>query len=215
MTAIAIDGPAGAGKSTLARAVAEALGWDYVDSGAMYRAVGLAALDEDIRLEDEDAVGALAERVNITNDGRVTILDGVDVSERIRSPEVSRAAALVARAPRVRAALVARQRAQADGGNVVMEGRDIATHVLPDADVKVFLTASLDERARRRAHDLGAPDDEFPQVRAQVSARDEADETRTESPLVRDAGATVIDSTNKSLDELVTEVTALAQRVVR
>ena len=215
MTALAIDGPAGAGKSTVARAVADALGWAYVDSGAMYRAVGLAALDKRIPLDDSAALGALAARLDITNDGRVTMLDGVDVSDRIRTPDVSRAAALVARVPEVRAALVARQRGQAAAGDVVMEGRDIGTQVLPDAEVKVFLTASLEERARRRAHDLGVADDEFPQVRAQVSARDEADETRAASPLVRAPDAIVIDTTNKELPEVVAEITKLAATVSR
>src|SRR5947207_5141940 len=150
---IAIDGPSGAGKGTVARAVASKLGYRHVDSGAMYRAVGWAALRHGIPLDDEDAIAALAaaSSIDVTTD-RVTI-DGVDVTRAIRTPEIDRAAAAVARLPKVRAVLVDRQRALGGGGAIVMEGRDIGTVVFPRADVKIYLDATPEERARRRAAD--------------------------------------------------------------
>ena len=150
---IAIDGPSGAGKGTVARAIATELGYRHVDSGAMYRAVGWKALHDGVPLDDEQAVTALAEqsRVEITST-RVTI-DAVDVTREIRTPEIDRAAASVACLPRVRSILVERQRQMGAAGGIVMEGRDIGTVVFPDADVKIYLDASPEERARRRAHD--------------------------------------------------------------
>jgi cytidylate kinase len=215
MTALAIDGPAGAGKSTVARAVADALGWDYIDSGAMYRAVALAALDAGIDLDDADAISDLAESVTVSNDGNVTTVEGVDVSDRIRSPEVSAAAAIVARYPRVRKALVNVQRDAAERSPVVMEGRDIGTKVFPDADVKVFLTAALDERARRRARDLGAPDEELATVREQISDRDDTDVNRATAPLVEAPDAVVIDTTDKTISEVVEAIVSLVEQVSR
>lgn len=215
MTAVAIDGPAGAGKSTVARAVADALGWDYVDSGAMYRVVALAALDEGIPLDDERAVAALARRSDITNDGLVTTLDSRDVSDRIRAPKVSRAAAKVARHPEVRGALLDQQRLLAERRNVVMEGRDIGTKVLPDAQIKVFLTASLDERAKRRALDLGVGEGEVAEVKRDIEMRDTADETREAAPLVQAPDAVIIDTTDLSIDEVVAEITALVDKARR
>src|SRR3979409_2499717 len=150
---IAIDGPSGAGKGTVARAVAGELGYRHVDSGAMYRAVGWKALAAGVPLEDEGAGPAAAERARtgVTSE-RVTI-DGIDVTRAIRTPEIDRAAAGVARLPRVRAVLVDRQRLMGAGGGIVMEGRDIGTVVFPDADVKLYLDATPEERARRRATD--------------------------------------------------------------
>ena len=150
---IAIDGPSGAGKGTVARAVASELGYRHVDSGAMYRAVGWRAIRDGVSLEDEAAVAALAERSQIDVSNKHVTIDDVDVTRAIRTPEIDRAAAAVARLPRVRLVLVERQRQLAASGAIVMEGRDIGTVVFPNADVKVYLDASPDERARRRAND--------------------------------------------------------------
>jgi CMP/dCMP kinase len=148
---IAIDGPAGAGKSTVASGVAGELGFTYLDSGAMYRCVALAALQGDADLDDGEAVGALAEGLAIDFDGRRVLLDGDDVSDEIRDPRISAAASRVSVHPRVREAMVARQRALISAADYVAEGRDIGTVVSPDSPLKVFLTASDEERARRRA----------------------------------------------------------------
>ena len=150
---IAIDGPSGAGKGTVARAIANELGYRHVDSGAMYRAVGWKALRDGVPLEDEAAVAALAERARIDVTGTHVTIDGIDVTRAIRTPEIDRAAAGVARLPRVRSVLVERQRRMAIDGGIVMEGRDIGTVVFPGADVKLYLDASPEERARRRAND--------------------------------------------------------------
>ena len=150
---IAIDGPSGAGKGTVARAIAAHLGYHHVDTGAMYRAVAWKALHEGLPLDDETAMGALAERVFIEATDGVVRIDGQDVVHAIRTPEIDRAAAAAARLPSVRAALVACQRKLGEGGRVVMEGRDVGTVIFPRADVKIFLDASPDERARRRASD--------------------------------------------------------------
>ena len=152
---IAIDGPAGAGKSTVARGVAEALGFTYLDSGAMYRCVALAALERGVELDDGEALGELARGLELELDGGSVRLDGRDVSEAIREPEVSAAASRVSVHPAVREAMVARQRELIDSGRYVAEGRDIGTVVSPDAPLKVFLTASESERARRRAAETG------------------------------------------------------------
>ncbi len=210
---IAIDGPSGAGKGTVARAVATALGYRHVDSGAMYRAVGWKALARRVAPDDEDAVAALAAASHIeVGEPRVTI-DGEDVTRAIRTPEIDRAAAAVARLPRVRAILVERQRRLGAGGRIVMEGRDIGTVVFPTADVKIYLDAAPEERARRRAAD---PAHSGPTVVAEVvtqlAARDELDRTRIASPLQAAADAIVIDTTGKPVDEVVREVLAIVQR---
>jgi cytidylate kinase len=193
---IAIDGPAGAGKSTVARAVADALGFTYLDTGAMYRAVALARLRG---LENPD-VGF--------EDGRVT-LDGEDVSGLIRTPEVSEESSRVAAEPEVRERMVARQRELMSDGDWVAEGRDIGSVVAPDAEVKVFLTADPEERANRRARELGAdPRD----VLRDVRARDERDSTRAASPLTRAPGAEELDTTGLTIDEVVDRIVGLARR---
>lgn len=209
---IAIDGPSGAGKGTVARAVAAELGYRHVDSGAMYRAVGWKAIQENAALEDEDAVAELAERSRITVSPTVVTIDGSDVTRAIRTPEIDRAAAAVARLPRVRAVLVERQRQIGDGGGIVMEGRDIGTVVFPAADVKIYLDAEPGERARRRAAD---PAHSGPVAVAEVAtaltARDEIDRTRTASPLYAATDAIVVDTTGKSIDEVVEEVLAVVR----
>jgi len=199
---IAIDGPAGAGKSTVARAVARALGFTYLDSGAMYRCVALAAL------ERAAEPAALAPGLAISLGDRV-LLDGRDVTEAIRAPEVSEAASRAAADPDVRRALVVKQRELLAGGDWVAEGRDIGTVVAPDAAVKVFLTADPAERARRRAAELGA---DVGVVAAEQSIRDARDATREHSPLESAPEATVLDTTGMSLEDVVGHVVALAGR---
>lgn len=198
---IAIDGPAGAGKSTVARAVAERLGFTYLDSGAMYRVVALAS----IRMGAEPA--AIAASLLIELDPGTVSLNGEDVTGLIRTPEVSEAASRAAADPQVRSAMVAEQRRLMSSGDWVAEGRDIGTVVMPDAAVKVFLTASPQERARRRAAELGV---DPATVLAEQTLRDERDRTREVSPLMRAEGAVELDTTSLSLDEVVERIVALA-----
>lgn len=204
---IAIDGPSGAGKGTVARAIAEQLGYRHVDSGAMYRAIGWKAIETGVPLDQEDAVAALAARSRMTVAPTAVTIDGTDVTRAIRTPEIDRAAAAVARLPRVRTVLVERQRQMGEGGGIIMEGRDIGTVVFPDADVKIYLDAAPEERARRRATD---PAHSGPVVAAEVAtaltARDEIDRTRTASPLYAAPDAIVVDTTGKSVDEVVKDV---------
>jgi cytidylate kinase len=197
---IAIDGPAGAGKSTVARAVAERLGFTYLDTGAMYRCVALAWLGH-----GGDPV-ALAERVRIELGADIR-LDGVVVTTAIRTAEVSEAASKVAAEPGVRRALVAQQRRLLASGDWVAEGRDIGTVVRPEAEVKVFLTASPRARAERRAAETGA---DVEVVLAEQLVRDERDAGRDDSPLKPAAGSVELDTTGLPLDEVVERVTALA-----
>ena|SRR5688572_24689577 len=205
---IAIDGPSGAGKGTVARSVASELGYRHVDSGAMYRAVGWKALRSGVLLDDEAAVARLAEASVIhVGPDRVTV-DGHDVTRAIRTPEIDRAAAAVARLPQVRLVLVARQRELGENGGIVMEGRDIGTVVFPHADVKIYLDASAEERARRRAADpahTGGPT-AVAEVATLLTERDRLDSTRTTSPLYAAADAIVVDTTGKSIDAVVAEV---------
>src|SRR5436305_6629015 len=210
---IAIDGPSGAGKGTVARAVARELGYRHVDSGAMYRAVGWKALQDGVALDDEAAVTAVAEGARIELSSTAVTVDGRDVTRAIRTPEIDRAAAAVARLPRVRAVLVERQRQMGAGGAIVMEGRDIGTVVFPNADVKVYLDAAPEERARRRANDpahSGGPA-AVADVKTLLAERDRIDQTRKASPLYAAADAVVVDTTGKSVEEVVREVL----RVVR
>jgi CMP/dCMP kinase len=214
---IAIDGPSGAGKGTVAQAVASQLGYRHVDSGAMYRAVGWKALRDSISLEDETAVARLAEASSVLiGPDRVTI-DGHDVTRAIRTPDIDRAAAAVARLPRVRAVLVGHQRKLGENGGIVMEGRDIGTVVFPRADVKIYLDASPEERARRRAADpahSGGPT-AVAEVATLLTERDRLDSTRTTSPLYAATDAIVIDTTGKSIDAVVAEVLAIVRERVR
>lgn len=211
---IAIDGPSGAGKGTVARAVSKKLGYRHIDTGAMYRAVGWKALHDGLALEDEASVATLAEVANLVVEDGVVAVDGHDVTRAIRTPEMDKTAAAVARLPRVRAALVARQRAIGAQGGVVMEGRDIGTVVFPDATVKVYLDASAEERARRRANDTAHSGGVAGQaaVAAALEARDRSDTTRTASPLTVAPDAVVIDTTDVPVDEVVRRVLDLVQR---
>ncbi|HSZ13522.1 MAG TPA: (d)CMP kinase [Solirubrobacteraceae bacterium] len=214
---IAIDGPAGAGKSTVARTLARELGFTYLDSGAMYRCVALAALERDRGTlpERPGALGDLAWACTIELGdapsgvaGQVR-LDGRDVGEAIRAPEVSEAASVVAGDATVRAALVAKQRELIARGDWVAEGRDIGTVVAPDAELKVFLTADPRERARRRAIELGA---DVETVLAEQLMRDERDSTREHSPLEAAPDAVMLDTSGLSVDEVVAQIAALARK---
>jgi len=205
---IAIDGPSGVGKGTVARAIAIELGYRHVDSGAMYRAVGWKAIRDGVSIEDDAAVAALAEGARIDISSTHVTIDGIDVTRTIRTPEIDRAAAGVARVPRVRSVLVGQLRQMGIHGAIVMEGRDIGTVVFPDADVKVYLDASPDERARRRANDpahTGVPA-AVSEVATLLTQRDEIDRTRAASPLYAAQDAVVIDTTGKSVSTVVDEV---------
>jgi cytidylate kinase len=221
---IAIDGPAGAGKSTVARALAAQLGFTYLDSGAMYRCVALAALERGggALPERPGALGEVARAAVIElgrrpprsvaastgPEPRRVLLDGRDVTEEIRTPEVTEAASIVAADPTVRDALVAKQRELIAEGDLVAEGRDIGTVVAPDAALKVFLTADPHERARRRAAQLGADVDT---VLAEQTMRDERDSTRAHSPLQAAPGAVVLDTSGLGVDEVVQRIAELAR----
>ncbi len=200
---VAIDGPAGAGKSTVARAVARGLGFTYLDSGAMYRCVGLLSLAAPA---EEPSTLARAARVEL---GERVLLDGRDVSEEIRTPEVSEAASRIAADPEVREALVAKQRELIATGDWVAEGRDIGTVVAPEAELKVFLTAEPRERARRRASELGGAHPET--VLAEQTLRDERDSTREHSPLRPAPGAVTLDTTGLGVDDVVERIVSLAR----
>jgi len=203
---IAIDGPAGAGKSTVARALAERLGFTYLDSGAMYRSVALAVLRAGADVDDGLAVGDIARSLEIGFDaGRVT-LDGEDVSEAIRAPEVTEAASRVSVHPRVREAMVGRQRGLMAAGGWVAEGRDIGTVVAPQAELKVFLTASDDERARRRAEESG---EHVVDVRAAQAERDYRDTEREHGALRLADGAVRLDTTGLELGGVVDRIVEL------
>lgn len=211
---VAIDGPVGAGKSTVAMAVARRLGYRYLDTGAMYRSVAWLALQRHIDLNGEAAVAAMAGEMRIEfvqRNGQRVLVDGTDVTEAIRSTEVSAGASIVSVYPEVRKAMVALQRRMGAEGGVVMEGRDIGTVVFPDAEVKVFLDASPEERARRRYREMqakGAQVD-FEELRRAEEERDRRDSTRAHSPLRRAEDAVVIDSTGRSIDEVVEQIVAL------
>jgi cytidylate kinase len=205
---IAIDGPAGAGKSTVARAVAERLGFTYLDSGAMYRCVALVALERGTDLGDDAAVGEVARSLAIMLDGERVELGGREVSAEIREPRVTDASSLVSVHPSVREAMVAEQRRLIAAGRYVAEGRDIGTVVSPEAPLKVFLTASPEERARRRAEQTG---EDPTAVLAAQKERDARDETREHSALRAAEDAVEIDTTGLSLGEVVDRVESLAR----
>jgi CMP/dCMP kinase len=214
---IAIDGPAGAGKSTVARALAQRLGFTYLDSGAMYRCVGMLALESPTR---EPAALARGARIELAADseppdgpregvrGRRVLLDGRDVTESIRTPEVSEAASILAADPDVREALVAKQRELIAAGDWVAEGRDIATVVAPDAELKVYLTADPAERARRRAIELGG---DQATILAEQTLRDQRDSTLGRSTLQAAPGAVVLDTTGMTVEQVLERIAALTQ----
>jgi len=208
---VAIDGPAGAGKSSVARALARELGYIYLDSGAMYRCVALLSLAEPDRDPGELARDASIELSRGDGAGEGTVLlDGEDVSERIRTPEISRQASIVAAELPVRAALVAKQRELIATGDWVAEGRDIGTVVAPGAELKVFLDADPQERARRRAFQIGA---DVGSVLAEQTMRDERDRSREHSPLNSAPDSVILDTTGVEMEEVVRRIAVLAREV--
>lgn len=222
---VAIDGPAGAGKSTVARRVADVLGYVYLDTGAMYRAVTYKALQEGIALDDAEALGALARRSRIEfrrpeewDEGQSgqqrVFLDDREVTAEIRHPEVTAAVSAVSAVPAVRQALVDLQREMARPGGLVMDGRDIGSVVLPDADRKFFVTAALDERARRRHKELAAQGHavSLDEVRELMARRDRMDSTRPVAPLVQPPDAVVVDTTGRTVDEVVQTILGYCRR---
>jgi cytidylate kinase len=216
---VAIDGPAGSGKSTVARGVARRLGSTYLDSGAMYRTVTLAALENGIDLADGDALGRLAAGSDIElrereDDNLQVLLDGRDVSEEIRTPRVTGASSQVAAHRQVRGALLAKQRDLIASGDWVVEGRDIGTVVAPDAAIKVFLTADSEERARRRVAELRGRgiEAEAEDVHQAIEQRDRLDSTRSAAPLRAAEDAVTIDTTGRDAAQVIDQVAALAEQ---
>ncbi len=215
---IAIDGPVASGKTVVGQRIARELGYRLVDTGMMYRAITWLALSRHVDLEDEAGLARLAEEARIelgqlTADSIGTLsVNGVDLTQALRSAEVDRAVSVVSRHPAVRRAMVARQRALAREGRIIMLGRDIGSVVLPDAPLKIYLDASVEERARRRYAELKEQDAERPlaEIRAELEQRDKMDTTRHVSPLVAAPGAHVIDTSDLTLDEVVDRVLALA-----
>jgi cytidylate kinase len=212
---IAIDGPSGAGKGTISREVARRLGYRHVDTGAMYRAVAWKALHESIDLTDEAASTDAARRARIVVSDGVVAVDGHDIARAIRTPEIDAAAAAVARQPKVREILIAQQRAMGADGGVVMEGRDIGTVVFPAADVKIYLDAAPEERARRRAHDPAhalSATATVGDVAQALAERDKSDRTRAASPLTLASDAVLIDTTGLSIENVIERVLTLVNR---
>ena len=210
---IAIDGPAGAGKSTIAKAVARELGYVYIDTGAMYRAVGLFCLDEAIALTDEARVSEAVRDIDITiaydEDGAQQVfLNGANVSTRIRTQQVGDAASTVSQYPAVREKMVKLQQSLAEHTSVVMDGRDIASKVLPNADTKIYLTASVEERARRRVNELREKGElcDIAEVEAEIRARDDRDMHRQHSPLIQVPEAVLVDSSTLTIDETIDRI---------
>ena len=209
MPIVAIDGPAGAGKSTIARSLASRLGVQYLDTGAMYRAVTAEALKTSISLDDSSAVGALARDCDLHVGLDLVTINGRDVTKEIRTPEVTSAVSIVAAHSSVRSEMRRRQREWGDArGGGVIEGRDIGTVVFPDATLKVFLTASPRVRAERRVAQAGGDVD---QVEASITERDRLDSTRPDSPLAESSDAVVVDTSHSSIDDVVDRIIALLE----
>jgi cytidylate kinase len=208
---IAIDGPAGAGKSTIARDVARALGARFLDTGALYRAIALACLQRGVPASDERSVEDVARAARVELVGERVVLDGADVSERIRDRDVTEVVSVVAQNAGVRAALLERQRSLAGETDLVAEGRDMGTVVFPHAELKIFLTASLEERARRRALQLGVEGGDLKVLTEEIDRRDRADAARERSPLTRAEDAIEIDTTELSPAEVVDRIVELAR----
>lgn len=213
---IAIDGPAGAGKSTVAKLVAKKLGYTYIDTGAMYRAVAWKTLQHSKEATDEDILRAVQDidvQLTCTESGTRVTVDNTDVTREIRTPEVTHIVSRVAALGPVREKMVELQRAMAADGAVVMDGRDIGTNVLPNADVKIFLTASVEERARRRYDEMkekGYAVD-FDELKQEIAARDKQDSERAISPLRQAEDAVLLDSTSLTIDEVVTRILKLSE----
>jgi cytidylate kinase len=219
---VAIDGPAGAGKSTVAERLADGLGYFYFDTGVLYRAVALGALELGLDLSDESALGRLVAETDIqvrppsVADGRQVdvLLDGRDVSHEIRTPRVDGVVSRVAASPAIRAGLIDLQRRQVQGTGTILAGRDIGTVVFPDADLKVYLTASTAERAARRLRQIGGPPDDLDAVRRALEERDRLDSTRSVAPLTRAEDAVEVDTNGKSVEDVVALLRRLVERAV-
>lgn len=215
MIAVAIDGPAGAGKSTIARKVSEEIGFIYVDTGALYRTIGYYAILHNIDPEDKDKISACLDNIKITlkfNQGKQCVFIGdIDVSDKIRTPEISMAASAVSAIPSVRKFLLDLQKNLALENNVIMDGRDIGTVVLPNADIKIFLTASFEERAKRRYADLKIKDKDikFQDVLNDIKQRDFNDINREIAPLKPADDAIIVDTTGESLEQSVSRLSSL------
>lgn len=217
---VAVDGPAGSGKSTITKMVAKSLGFNYVDTGAMYRALTFNFLSNNLSELDEERIKELLSKIQF----RVEYVDGVqyvyvnneEVSDKIRTAEVSKYTSLFAKSPAVREFLIDTQRNLAGSNNIIMDGRDIASVVLPNADVKIFLTASVEERARRRVLDFerqGIENVDFEKVKEDIKARDWQDENRDIAPLVQVESATLLDTTSLTIEEVVVKMTELVKTV--
>ena len=208
---IAIDGPAGAGKSTIAKILSEKLGYVYIDTGAMYRAVSWAVLKSGKDVTEENILAVAKDievRLENTDSGLHVFADGNDITNEIRTPEVTKIVSMVAMLAPVREKMVHLQRKMAEKGAVVMDGRDIASHVLPNADLKIFLTASIEERASRRYKEMAAKgyDVELSELQKDIAARDKADSERKVSPLVKVPEAVLVDTTGMTIDEVVEKI---------
>ena len=219
---VAVDGPAGSGKSTITKMVAKNLGYNYVDTGAMYRGLTYDFLKNNLTELDEKKIELLLSKVKFEvkfiDRVQYVFVNGEDVSEKIRTAEVSKFTSLFAKSPAVREFLIDTQRNLAMSNNIIMDGRDIASVVLPNADVKIFLTASVEERARRRVLDFerqGVVDIDFDKVKADIAARDYQDENRDIAPLVKVDDAVLIDTTNLTITEVVEKMTELIKKAER
>ena len=219
---VAVDGPAGSGKSTITKMVAEKLGFNYVDTGAMYRALTYSFLSNDLKELEENKIKELLEdldfRVEYVDGVQYVYVNDVEVSDKIRTAEVSKYTSLFAKSPAVREFLIDTQRNLAHTNNIIMDGRDIASVVLPNAAVKIFLTASVEERARRRVLDFerqGLENVDFEKVKEDIKARDWQDENRDIAPLVKVDSATLLDTTSMTIDEVVDKMTELVKAVER
>ena len=217
---VAVDGPAGSGKSTITKLVAKSLGFNYVDTGAMYRALTFNFLSNGLdELEEEEIKELLSKtdfKVEYVDGVQYVYVNDVEVSDKIRTAEVSKFTSLFAKSPAVRDFLIDTQRNLANTNNIIMDGRDIASVVLPNADVKIFLTASVEERARRRVLDFerqGIENVDFEKVKEDIKARDWQDENRDIAPLIKVESATLIDTTSLTIDEVVEKMTELVKSV--
>jgi cytidylate kinase len=214
---VAIDGPAGAGKSTVARMLAKRLNYIYIDTGAMYRAITFAAISNGVNPADRKAIANLAKRVHIelknTEEEAIVLADGKNVTREIRTPEVSHLVPKIAQNPEVRHAMLILQRSMASQGGVVMDGRDIGTNVLPNAEVKIFLTASIEERAQRRYLELKTKGFavDFEALKKEIAQRDKQDSERPIAPLVQADDAKLVDTTSLSIMDVVTKIFAICE----
>lgn len=208
---IAIDGPAGSGKSTIAKKLAQRLDMLYIDTGAMYRAITYEVLQRGIDPNDEKAVVAVASEARLSVDGSSVLMDGKDITNEIRDPEVDRYVSKIAKVPGVRQVMVSIQRKMARKSSVVMDGRDIGTHVLPDAKFKFYLTATAEERARRRLKDLVAAGKEinYKDVMDDLLERDRIDSSRKTSPLKMADDAVLIDTSGRSVEQVVEQIISI------